>query len=215
MGHRCVKSQSESVVSPRANAGRRGGEVAKRPVTCLHGREGLSTPWRFGETQGDGSHAKDAAAVVRRDVLAYSSRAAPVEWRPVSMDNGEQARLGCGRLTTIGRRSGKERTVILGYVEDGPNLVTLAMNGWGEGRPSWWLNLKTHPDAVIRLAGQAARPVHAREVVGQERDRLWKRWAAVDRNLNGYASRRSTRTPVVILEPRGSTPDLGRSSSGS
>ena len=31
--------------------------------------------------------------------------------------------------------SGKERNVILGYYEDGPNLVTLAMNGWGEGEP--------------------------------------------------------------------------------
>lgn len=38
-------------------------------------------------------------------------------------------RWGAMRLTTTGRRSGKERTVILGYLEDGPNLVTLAMNG--------------------------------------------------------------------------------------
>jgi hypothetical protein len=30
--------------------------------------------------------------------------------------------------------------VILGYLEDGPNLVTLAMNGWGEGE-----TLATHP----------------------------------------------------------------------
>jgi hypothetical protein len=30
------------------------------------------------------------------------------------------------RLTTVGRRSGEERTTILGYFEDGPNLVTLA-----------------------------------------------------------------------------------------
>jgi hypothetical protein len=33
------------------------------------------------------------------------------------------------RLTTIGRRSGQERSVIIGYLEDGPNLVALAMNG--------------------------------------------------------------------------------------
>ena len=36
------------------------------------------------------------------------------------------------RLTTVGRRSGQERKAILGYFEDGPNLVTMAMNGWGE-----------------------------------------------------------------------------------
>ena len=38
---------------------------------------------------------------------------------------------GALRLTTTGRRSGEPRGVILGYYEDGPNLVTMAMNGWG------------------------------------------------------------------------------------
>jgi hypothetical protein len=31
----------------------------------------------------------------------------------------------------------------LGYVEDGDNLVTLAMNGWGDADP-WWLNGHTY-----------------------------------------------------------------------
>ncbi|MGZ4756705.1 MAG: nitroreductase/quinone reductase family protein, partial [Acidimicrobiia bacterium] len=35
---------------------------------------------------------------------------------------------GALRLTTVGRKSGRERNVIVGYVEDGPNLVVLAMN---------------------------------------------------------------------------------------
>jgi hypothetical protein len=45
-------------------------------------------------------------------------------------------------LTAIGRTSGQERSVIIGYVEDGANLVALAMNGWDEGDPSWHLNLE-------------------------------------------------------------------------
>ena len=49
---------------------------------------------------------------------------------------------GALRLTTTGRKSGVERNVIVGYIEDGPNLVTLAMNGWDEGHPAWWLNLE-------------------------------------------------------------------------
>lgn len=110
---------------------------------------------------------------------------------------------GAMRLTTIGRRSGKERSVILGYIEDGPNLVTLAMNGWADGHPAWWLNLEAHPDAVVLLAGRPPRPVHAREAAGEERDRLWERWAAVDHDLDAYADQRSTDTPIVVLEPRG------------
>ena len=109
---------------------------------------------------------------------------------------------GALRLTCIGRRSGRERTVIVGYIEDGPNLVTLAMNGWDEGHPAWWLNLEAHPDAVVQLAHEPPRPVHARRATGEERDRLWQRWAETDLGLDAYAARRSTETPVVVLEPR-------------
>ena len=108
---------------------------------------------------------------------------------------------GALRLTTVGRKSGQPRTVILGYLEDGADLVTLAMNGWDEGHPAWWLNLQAHPDAVVRLAGQAPRPVRARPATGEERDRLWQRWSAVNADLDAYAGRRSTETPVVVLEP--------------
>jgi deazaflavin-dependent oxidoreductase (nitroreductase family) len=58
-------------------------------------------------------------------------------------------RWGTMRVTTTGRRSGLERSVILGYVEDGPNLVTMAMNGWGESEPAWWLNFQAHPEARL------------------------------------------------------------------
>jgi deazaflavin-dependent oxidoreductase (nitroreductase family) len=91
--------------------------------------------------------------------------------------------------------------VILGYIDDGPDLVTLAMNGWDEGDPAWWLNLEAHPDAVVRVARQAPRPVRARRAVGEERDRLWQRWLAVDPQMDAFAARRSTETPVVVLEP--------------
>ena len=60
-------------------------------------------------------------------------------------------RWGMLRLRTIGRRTGEERSAILGYYEDGPNLVTLAMNGWAEGEPAWWLNLQARPDAIVDL----------------------------------------------------------------
>ncbi len=109
---------------------------------------------------------------------------------------------GALRLTTIGRKSGQQRSVIIGYIEDGPNLVTLPMNGWDEGHPSWWLNLEAHPDAVVRLARGHPRPVRARLSAGQERDRLWQRWVAVDSNLDALAGRRSAVTPVIVLEPR-------------
>ena len=112
---------------------------------------------------------------------------------------------GALRLTTTGRTSGQERSVIIGYLEDGADLVAIAMNGWDEGHPSWWLNLQAHPEAVVRLAGEQPRPVRAREAAGDERDRLWRRWVAINADLEAYAGRRSTDTPVVVLEPRDGT----------
>src|SRR4029078_11433948 len=60
---------------------------------------------------------------------------------------------GTMRLHTVGRKSGAERIAILGYQPDGDNLVTVAMNGWGEGDPKGWLNLKANPHAAVELRG--------------------------------------------------------------
>ena len=109
---------------------------------------------------------------------------------------------GALRLTTTGRRSGEPRRVIVGYIEDGPNLITMAMNGWGPAEPAWWLNLQAHPDAVVELAGGIRLEVLGRAAAGAERDQLWGRYREVDRNLDGYAARRPTETAVVVLEPR-------------
>ena len=108
---------------------------------------------------------------------------------------------GALRLTTVGRTSGRERHVIVGYVEDGPNLVVLAMNGWDEGHPAWWRNLEAQPEAVVRLAGGSEHPVRALAAAGEERDRLWQRWSEVEPQLDAHAARRSTATPVVVLAP--------------
>lgn len=110
-------------------------------------------------------------------------------------------RWGTMLLTSVGRRTGKHRVAILGYFEDGPNLVTLAMNGWGAAEPAWWLNLQAHPDAIVQLKGRE-RAVHARAAVGEERARLWTRWQDVGDDVEGYAVRRPGETAVVVLEPR-------------
>ena len=109
-------------------------------------------------------------------------------------------RYGTMRVCTIGRRSGQERAVILAYLEDGPNLVTLAMNGWGEGEPAWWLNLQATPQVQVQLKDET-RQVVARSATGPERDRLWERWALSDKNFDAFARHRQTPTTIIVLEP--------------
>ena len=105
------------------------------------------------------------------------------------------------RLTTVGRRSGKGRSVILGYYEDGSNLVTMAMNGWAEAEPAWWLNLQAHPDPTVELPG-GSRAIRGRAAEGDEHERLWARWREMGDDVDGYATRRPSGTAVIVLEPR-------------
>ena len=106
---------------------------------------------------------------------------------------------GTMRLHTVGRKSGQERVAILGYQPDGENLVTIAMNGWGEGDPKWWLNLRANPDATVELKGET-RAVHARTANADEADRLWKLFPGNE----PFVAARRTETPLVVLEPRAS-----------
>ena len=84
-------------------------------------------------------------------------------------------RYGMLRLRTIGRRTATERIAILGYVEDGRNLVVMPRNGYVESPPASWLNLRAHLDASVDLP-DGSRSVSARVADGEERSRLLARW---------------------------------------
>ena len=132
--------------------------------------------------------------VVQR--AAYAITRGRLGLRPATADQW-----GMLRLRTVGRRSGKERIAILGYFEDGQDLVTMAMNGWADPEPAWWLNLQAQPDVVVDLPS-GPRAVRARAANQEERPRLWAIQATYDKELDGYAAMRTRETAVVILSPR-------------
>ncbi len=80
----------------------------------------------------------------------------------------------------------------------------MAMNGWGAAEPAWWLNLRANPVATVRTR-DGTRQVRARRAHGIERERLWARWAQIDKNLDAYANLRPAETAVVVFEPAHST----------
>ncbi len=116
-------------------------------------------------------------------------------WRP------SPGKWGTMRVTTVGRKSGKSRSVILGYYESGPNVVTLAMNGWGKPEPAWWLNLQAQPEVIVETK-DGERTMRGRAALGEERTQLWEQWREYDgKNLDGWASLRERETAVVVFEP--------------
>lgn len=111
---------------------------------------------------------------------------------------------GMLRLRTVGRRTGTLRVAIVGFIEDGLNLVTPAMNGWADPEPAWWLNLQANPEATVELPDGSSRAVTARAAVGDERQRLWAKFLGLRSSAfsDANAATRSRETALVIFEPR-------------
>lgn len=103
-------------------------------------------------------------------------------------------------LTTRGRRSGEPRTVALQYLAAGDRMVVVGSHAGSDRHPAWWLNLRAHPEAEVRVAGRT-RAIVAREADGDERNQLWSRLVAVQPNYAEYQQRTRRTIPVVVLEP--------------
>jgi deazaflavin-dependent oxidoreductase (nitroreductase family) len=102
-------------------------------------------------------------------------------------------------LTHVGRRSGETRVAPLLYVSDGSRFVVAASNAGDDRAPAWWLNLKAKPDAVVQ-AGRERVSVRAREVHGDEEDRLWRLLSESYGPYRRYREKTSRRIPVVVLD---------------
>jgi deazaflavin-dependent oxidoreductase (nitroreductase family) len=127
---------------------------------------------------------------------AYSLSGGRIGLRSATAD-----RWGMLRLRTIGRHTGEERKAIVGYLEDGSDLILLATNGMGSSAPAWRLNLEAQPDASVDLPG-GSRAVRARVAEGSERSRLWAMWVRQGEELDAHAAAIPREVPVVVLEPR-------------
>ena len=156
------------------------------------------------ETTTAGKPSPHVPRVVVRSIWIIHRAAFRLTGGRFGLRTANEARWGMLRLRSSGRRTGKERIAILGFIEDGPNLVTPAMNGWAEPEPAWWLNLQANPSATVELPDGTTRPVTARRATGEERDRLWR--ALVDLGTAAYtdanAGLRTRETAIVVLEPR-------------
>src|SRR4051794_29026388 len=54
-------------------------------------------------------------------------------------------------LDHVGAKSAIQRTSPLGYVEDGRDVVVVASKGGHPKNPSWYHNLRAHPDTTVQI----------------------------------------------------------------
>jgi len=103
-------------------------------------------------------------------------------------------------LTATGRKTGKQRTLPLGYIMDDSDYVITASAGGADKNPGWFFNIRSNPQATIQVK-DAHIKVKA-EVAGQEKkSELWARLVEVAPNFAGYEKRTSREIPMVILHP--------------
>jgi deazaflavin-dependent oxidoreductase (nitroreductase family) len=106
-----------------------------------------------------------------------------------------------GLLDTVGAKSGARRSIPLMYLRDRDRVVLIASKGGSPKHPAWYWNLKAHPHARFLAPRGLSGEYMAREVEGEERDRLWDTAVAYYPGFATYQGRTDgRRIPVVVLE---------------
>lgn len=103
-------------------------------------------------------------------------------------------------LTTTGRKSGKQRTTTLSYLQDGGDYLIAGSKGGSESNPAWYLNLVATPEVEVQIANDVfAAKADATE--GDDRDHLYERFKTLDDEYVKYESQTERTIPIVRLTP--------------
>ena len=99
-----------------------------------------------------------------------------------------------------GAKSGVERVNPVVYLQDDGRYVVFASKAGAATNPAWYHNLKAHPQTAIEV-GRDTVAVTAREVTGDERDRLFRAQAERVPQFAEYQQKTDRVIPVVVLTP--------------
>lgn len=114
--------------------------------------------------------------------------------------------LGCEMvlLTTVGRRSGRPRTVALfafPVPEPAGTWAVIASRGGSRTLPAWYHNLVAQPEVTVR-ARETTTPALARDAAGEEYEAIFERAATAYPGFRLYRAEAGYHIPIVVLEPR-------------
>ena len=105
-------------------------------------------------------------------------------------------------LTTIGRKSGQPRSVMLtSPLQEGENIVIVASRGGDPTHPAWFVNLRDNPQVQVAYKGAAKKAMIATVASPEERARMWPIVTATYKNYAGYQTKTDREIPLVVLSP--------------
>ncbi len=107
-------------------------------------------------------------------------------------------------LTTVGRKSGQPRSVMLtSPIQRGDEVVIVASKGGEDTHPAWYLNLVDQPRVQVALGGAPAAPYDARVATPEERAEMWPTITSTYKGYAGYQRKTDREIPLVVLTPAG------------
>jgi deazaflavin-dependent oxidoreductase (nitroreductase family) len=102
-------------------------------------------------------------------------------------------------LTTVGAKSGKERTSPVARFADGDGWLIVASNNGSDRNPAWLHNLRVHPDQVWFEFGGTRVAATAEQLSGPVRDEAMARIEAAQPRYTGYQKKTTRPLPVIRL----------------
>ncbi|PSL05986.1 deazaflavin-dependent oxidoreductase (nitroreductase family) [Haloactinopolyspora alba] len=110
-------------------------------------------------------------------------------------------------ITTVGRKTGKERTVPLGYLFDRGRFIVVAVPGHFDipggpkaVDPAWYRNIQANPQASIHI-GKEVIDVTAATATGADHDRYWEQFTTAYPFIGEFFKRADRPPPIVVLTP--------------
>lgn len=103
-------------------------------------------------------------------------------------------------LTTVGRRSGLERTTPLAWFPggDGGWLIVASAAGTAQ-HPAWYRNIAASPDRVAIELTEGKIPVRCEQLAGEAREQAWARIVAAQPRYAKYQGKTDRELPVIQL----------------
>jgi deazaflavin-dependent oxidoreductase (nitroreductase family) len=109
------------------------------------------------------------------------------------------------RLGTVGARTGKRRTTVLGSFPVGDKSdawVIVASNSGSARHPGWAHNLAGNPGAATVDAGDGEVAVAVELLTGAERDSMWSEVVELAPGYGRYTEKTDREIPIFRLNAR-------------
>ncbi|WP_367048025.1 nitroreductase family deazaflavin-dependent oxidoreductase [Streptomyces sp. Je 1-332] len=102
-------------------------------------------------------------------------------------------------LTTIGRKSGEQRSTPLIYQPYGDDVLVVASNGGADQPPLWYRNIEANPEVQVQVKSDRYT-ARARTAGPDEKPDMWRTMAATWPAYDDYQRKTDREIPVVVLE---------------